>query len=202
LSSFLNFLLLFLILFGHHFAIDTYINQSPLFLPEQNGTAPKCPMYVHGRLYKRGYYLIDGIYPTWSVFVKATQYPTDPKDKRFKKVQESARKDVERGFGILKAKWGILKRPLRAMSIDKIRKLVYTCMILHNMILKDDGNAISPVYIRDPPVQPVEDDDALEELHDPEIHHRLRYDITEHLAALDLDYLDTTEDEDEDEDED
>ncbi|KAK1407238.1 hypothetical protein QVD17_38852 [Tagetes erecta] len=120
----------------------------------------------------------------------------------FKKVQESARKDVERGFGILKSKWGILKRPLRAMSIDKIRKLVYTCMILHNMILKDDGNAISPVYIRDPPVQPVEDDDALEELHDSEIHHRLRYDITEHLATLDLDYLDTTEDEDEDEDED
>jgi hypothetical protein len=39
-----------------------------------------------------------------STLVKAYPYPTDPKEKKFKKLQESARKDVERAFGRLKGK--------------------------------------------------------------------------------------------------
>lgn len=58
------------------------LNQSPLFLAKQNGIVPKCPMHVHSWLYKRGYYLTDEIYPTWSMFVKSTPYPTDPKEKK------------------------------------------------------------------------------------------------------------------------
>lgn len=60
-------------------------------------------------------------------------------------MQESTRKDIERVFGILKAKWGILIRPLSPMSVDKIKKLVSTCTMLNNMILKNDGNVISSV---------------------------------------------------------
>ena len=84
----------------------------------------------------------------------------------------------------------ILSRPLRAMSVQKIRQLVYTCIILCNMILKNDGMAISPVHIMDPPVTPVYDDTVLHELLDEDIHNRLRYDLTEHVAAQDLPYLD------------
>ena len=78
--------------------------QSPLFTTERNGTAPKCPFVVNDHMYQRGYYLTDGIYPAWATFVKAFKYPTDLKEKKFKKVQESARKDVERAFGVLKGK--------------------------------------------------------------------------------------------------
>ena len=166
------------------------LNQSPLYVTERNGTAPNSSFYLRGRLYKRGYYLADGIYPKYSTLVKAYPYPTDPKEKKFKKLQESARKDVERAFGRLKGKWFILSRPLRPMTVAKIRQIVYTCIILGNMILKDDGVAISPVHIMDQPVTPVYDDSVLEELLDEDIHNRLQYDLTEHVAAQDLPYLD------------
>ncbi|XP_057808856.1 uncharacterized protein LOC131023329 [Salvia miltiorrhiza] len=54
----------------------------------------------------RGYYLTDGIYPDWPVFVKSFQFSNDEKKRRFKEMQEAARKDVERAFGVLQARWG------------------------------------------------------------------------------------------------
>lgn len=39
------------------------------------------------------------------------------------------------------------------MSVDKIKKEVYACIILHNMILKNDINEILSVYIRAQPVE-------------------------------------------------
>nr|XP_043639516.1 uncharacterized protein LOC122610605 [Erigeron canadensis] len=139
----------------------------------RNGTAPDSSFRVNGRDYKRGYYLSDGIYNKWSTLVKAYPYPTDPKEKRFKKLQEAARKDVERAFGVLKGKWKILQRPLRPQTKDKIGKYVHTCIILHNMIIKRDEKAISPVHIMDPLVQPVFDESVYAELIDEEVHHRL-----------------------------
>ncbi|MFS7890241.1 hypothetical protein Hanom_Chr00s000008g01616431 [Helianthus anomalus] len=59
---------------------------------------------------------------------------------------------------------------MRARSVKKIRNVVYTCIILHNMILKDDGKAIAPVHIRDPPVEPTLDDTVLGELMNEDTH--------------------------------
>ncbi|XP_021991774.2 uncharacterized protein LOC110888561 [Helianthus annuus] len=117
------------------------LQQSPLFLTERNGTAPKCPFYVNNHLYKRGYLLVDGIYPSWSVFVKSIPYPHEVNEKKFKRQHEAARKDVERAFGVLKGKWGVLSRPMRARSVKKIRNVVYTCIILHNMIRCFSGSS-------------------------------------------------------------
>ncbi|XP_022002452.1 uncharacterized protein LOC110899859 [Helianthus annuus] len=149
------------------------LQQSPLFLKERNGTAPKCPFYVNNHLYKRGYYLVDGIYPTWSVFVKSFPYPHLLDDKKFKKQHEAARKDVERTFGVLKSKWGVTNWPMRAKTVKKIR---------------DNGNDIAPVHIRDPPVKSVLDDSVLNEIMDEDTHWRLKHDLVEHLGRLDLPY--------------
>ncbi|GJX59267.1 ALP1-like protein [Tanacetum coccineum] len=48
--------------------------------------------------------------------------PSNDDHKRilFKQKQESARKDVERAFGVLKKKWAILANPARALRKDKI----------------------------------------------------------------------------------
>jgi hypothetical protein len=43
-----------------------------------------------------GYYLVDGIYPEWSTFVKIVPHPIDRKKQYFTKMQESARKDIKR----------------------------------------------------------------------------------------------------------
>ncbi|XP_052621181.1 uncharacterized protein LOC128127026 [Lactuca sativa] len=59
------------------------------------GKAQDAPFTINGHVYKFGYYLTDGIYPTYSTFVKAFRHPIEPRDKFFKRRQERARKDVE-----------------------------------------------------------------------------------------------------------
>ncbi|XP_057786725.1 uncharacterized protein LOC131004131 [Salvia miltiorrhiza] len=77
------------------------LNQSPLFNDVLQGQAPSIPFTVNGTQYDHGYYLTDDIYPEWATFVKSFQHPQDPKRRKFKKMQEAARKDVERAFGVL-----------------------------------------------------------------------------------------------------
>ena len=59
-------------------------------------------------------------------------------------MHEVAKKDVKRAFGVLNKNGAIIVNPARAMFIDKINNMMYTCIILHNMIRKHRGHAISP----------------------------------------------------------
>ncbi|XP_050111874.1 uncharacterized protein LOC126590462 [Malus sylvestris] len=77
---------------------------SPLFDEVVNGWAPEFRYKVNGNRYELGYYLSDGIYPSWSIFVKSVSLPDSAKKKLFSQRQESYRKDVERAFGILQAR--------------------------------------------------------------------------------------------------
>ncbi|GJU29184.1 ALP1-like protein isoform X1, partial [Tanacetum coccineum] len=47
------------------------------------------------------------------------------------------RKDVERAFGVLQGRWRIIAQPACAWTMNKLRRIMYTCIILHNMILKN-----------------------------------------------------------------
>jgi len=65
---------------------------------------------VNGHQYK-GYYLLpDSIYLPWSIFVQTIHKPEEQKKVHFAKMQEAARKDIERCFGILQIKWGIIQQ--------------------------------------------------------------------------------------------
>ncbi|GJY06841.1 reverse transcriptase domain-containing protein [Tanacetum coccineum] len=97
---------------------------SPLFDDVLSDTAPEAPFIVNGRTYKKGYYLADGIYPTWSSFVKTLSIARDEKTLRFKRVQESARKDIERAFGVLQVRWGIIRQPARALQINMLKRII------------------------------------------------------------------------------
>ncbi|GJZ53134.1 transposase, MuDR, MULE transposase domain protein [Tanacetum coccineum] len=69
--------------------------------------APEAPFQVNGKTYEKGYYLADGIYPQWATFVKSFTIARDLKTQKFKRVQESARKDIERAFGVVDQKFDI-----------------------------------------------------------------------------------------------
>ena len=51
------------------------------------------------------YFLVDGIYPRYSRFVKAIRQPILLHYRKFTSFQESARKDIERAFGVFQCKW-------------------------------------------------------------------------------------------------
>ncbi|KAL7601401.1 hypothetical protein Lser_V15G26961 [Lactuca serriola] len=76
----------------------------PLFNNSLQGKTPYMSYVVNGNEYKYGYYLGDVIYPEYAIIVKSYSFPADEKRKLFKLAQESARKDVERAFVVLKQK--------------------------------------------------------------------------------------------------
>ena len=82
------------------------------------------------------YFLVDGIYPEWSIFVNTFSKPSERKKKRFASKQETVRKDIECAFGILVARFHILQRPLRNWYLHDIVNILHCCVILHNMIVE------------------------------------------------------------------
>ncbi|XP_076913450.1 uncharacterized protein LOC143572081 [Bidens hawaiensis] len=118
------------------------LEQSPVFDDWINETAPDSSFELRGTLYKRGYYLADGIYPDYSTIVKSLSQPIGVKRQTYKKAHDAERKDIERAFGVLKSKWHVVDRPSKYFSQVKMRNIMYACVILHNMILEDNGLAI------------------------------------------------------------
>ena len=57
-------------------------------------------------------------------------------------MQKSARKDVERAFGVLQSRWGIIQNPTLTWSIQKLWEVSTACVTMHNNMVEDecDGN--------------------------------------------------------------
>ncbi|XP_066365180.1 uncharacterized protein [Miscanthus floridulus] len=85
------------------------LNQSTLFINELKGQAPRVQYMVNGNQHNTGYFLADGIYPEWTIFVKSIRLPITNKEKLYAQEQEGARKDIERAFGVLQRRFCILK---------------------------------------------------------------------------------------------
>ncbi|GJY01183.1 ALP1-like protein isoform X1 [Tanacetum coccineum] len=146
---------------------------------------------VNGRTYNKSYYLIDGVYPTWATFFRTYSITRDEKTLKFKRVQESSRKDIERAFRVLQGLWEIIRQPARAYQINALKRIVYCCIILHNMILQSEKFEVS--NFRDMFVNPqpniqrtwIERCDLhvrkVKELRDSKVHNELRHDLVEHL---------------------
>ena len=88
--------------------------------------------------YNMGYYLADDIYPDFVTFVKTISMPQGEKRKLFAQRQESARKDVERAFGVLQSRFAIIRGPSRFWDAGKMKNIIYACIILHTMIIEDE----------------------------------------------------------------
>nr|XP_023897898.1 uncharacterized protein LOC112009792 [Quercus suber] len=105
------------------------------------GHAPSMDYSINGYDYTMGYYLADGIYPSWSTFVKTIPYPQGRKNSLFSTSQESTRKDVECAFGVLQARFAIIRGLARLWRTEALDYIMKACIILHNMIIEDERDA-------------------------------------------------------------
>jgi hypothetical protein len=85
------------------------LNRSPLFQSLTSGTARHVEYIVNGNKYTMGYYLVDGIYPAWAMFVKAYQSSQGNKKVHFTRAQEALRKDMKRAFGVLQSRFSLVR---------------------------------------------------------------------------------------------
>ncbi|XP_038678378.1 uncharacterized protein LOC119979822 [Tripterygium wilfordii] len=105
-----------------------------------------------------------------------------------------ARKDVERAFEVLQAKWAITQGPVRFWDEETITNILNCCIILHNMIIEDERHANiepwQPVASEIIPDGLLEHDEQLlgcfirspmEQVRDRSINGMLRHDLMENL---------------------
>ncbi|XP_071741095.1 protein ALP1-like [Rutidosis leptorrhynchoides] len=171
------------------------LNQSYVFDKLKKGTSPLAPFEVNGNQYTKGYYLADGIYPDWATLVKGFACPTDDPRIKFTRFQASARKDVERAFGVLQGRFHILRLAARTMSVNKMRRVMDCCIILHNMILEDQEFMLSDCeeeFITEDmenrperiPNRGRDQDVIIREIRDRTVHDQLTDDLVEHIWNL------------------
>ncbi|XP_028068692.1 uncharacterized protein LOC114271264 [Camellia sinensis] len=86
----------------------------------------------------QGYYLAAGIYPQWATLVQTISSPQGAKRQHFAMMQESARKDVERTFGVLQSRFAIIHGAVRYWDSKMLANIMKSCIILHNMIVEDE----------------------------------------------------------------
>ena len=104
---------------------------------------------VNGNEYNLAYYLTDEIYPKWATFIQSISLPQDEKASLFATNQEACRKDVERAFGVLQARFAIVKHPALIWDNMKIRNIMGAYIIFHNMIIDDERDGYTQYDVSD-----------------------------------------------------
>ncbi|XP_028075495.1 uncharacterized protein LOC114277752 [Camellia sinensis] len=163
---------------GSHNDINV-LERSFLFTELAQGRAPTVNYAINGNEYIMGYYLADGIYPQWSTFEKTIPSPQGNKKKLFAAAQEATRKDVERAFGVLQARFAIVRRPACFWNTKMLKYIMKACIILHNMIIEDerDDNGVKDFnydQIDDSPHVTVLQERTIELMEFIQCHHNIR----------------------------
>ncbi|XP_047953914.1 uncharacterized protein LOC125200276 [Salvia hispanica] len=131
---------------------------------------------------------------------RRSRCPLGDRRRYFARAQESARKDVERAFGVLQSRFALVKGPTRFFYQGDIADIMYACIIMHNMIIDDEHEGVLDVT-NDPSVassshgvstesarQGVPHNEherfqAFMDIHQKEAHQALQHDIIEELWA-------------------
>jgi hypothetical protein len=146
---------------------------------------------LNGNHYTNGYYLVDGIYPDWASLIKSKGLLlSDQATKNFTKAQEGKRKEIERAFGILKARFQILAKPALQWYPGDLTTIIKTCIILHNMLVEYQSSPKelpplpSSIVLIQPcsePFCPRDRHMRMIEMQSSAIHNRLTSDLIAHL---------------------
>ena len=70
--------------------------------------------------------------------MQSIRQPENEQEEYFSTKQEAYHKDVERAFGILQARFAIIRQPARGWDKDSLSTIMLACIILHNMIVEDE----------------------------------------------------------------
>jgi hypothetical protein len=173
------------------------LQRSPLFARLVSGDAPTCNYKVMDNEYTMGYYLTDGIYPEWATLVKSIKEkkgkPLSKKEANFTRAQEAARKDIERAFSVLQARFAIVRGPARFWDKKTLVNIMKCCVILHNMILEDERGLNLPCFYDNvgTRVRAERNPDRLQaflqahrDIENANTHNQLRDDLVEHHWQL------------------
>jgi len=142
--------------------------------------------------------LADDIYPSYPTFVKSIRLPQSEPDKIFAKHQEGCRKDIKRAFGVLQARFKIIREPARLWVIADLGIIMRSCIILHNMIVEDERDTYAQRWTNfeqsevsgSSTLQPYSTEvlpafanhvRSRSELHDPNVHHELQSNLVKHI---------------------
>lgn len=103
----------------------TIVSVSPLFSDILGGRYVfklSAPYYISPDSVARNnpYYLADRIYPAWPNFAKPVHKPTNRVEGSYSKRQEAIRKDIKRCFGVLQARFRVLRQESALWDITYI----------------------------------------------------------------------------------
>ena len=92
------------------------------------------------RVFRGSYLLCDGGYHRWPCLVFPQKSGEDGSPvRKWSKLVESVRKDIECTFGISKILFKYLKHFNRSHNVSDVDNAFTTCCMLHNMLLEVDG---------------------------------------------------------------
>ena len=97
------------------------LERSHVFNELAEGLAPVVHYSINSHDYTMEFYVADGIYPKWATFVKTIPAPQGQKSKLFAASQEACRKDVERAFGVLQARFAIIRGLARFFHLEILK---------------------------------------------------------------------------------
>lgn len=117
----------------------TMVAFSPLFQDILSGKYPfmlPTPYRIlPGGVERRLAYLLgDGIYPRWPIFALPIHASDNIHEETYTKRQEGRRKDIERAFGVLQARFGILRQDDHRWYKGDIVDSSKACVIIHNLL--------------------------------------------------------------------
>jgi hypothetical protein len=156
------------------------LERSSEFSNLAEGCVPPLNYSLNDHNYTMGYYLADGIYLPRATFIKTIHAPQGNKRKNFAAAQELARKDVERTFGVFRARFAIVCGPARLHKHEMLKEIMMACIILHNMIVEDErdlylgGDAFDYDQINETPLKPPSHEHTVEFLDYIQNHYRMR----------------------------